>query len=194
MSAEMISILDGSTFAVSNRAGDMDAGPDQPHGFFYKDTRHLSRWVLTVNGVAPAALSTDTVEYYFAQFFLAPPTGTIYQDPSLSLIRRRLIGEGFVEELTLMNHGAARPSWSSASRRGPTSPTCSRSRTSSPRRAPSTGRSAAATWCWATAGTTSSARRRSARASPPRWTGRPSSSGSGWRRSRSGRPGWRSGR
>ena len=107
MSAEMISILDGSTFAVSNRAGDMDAGPDQPHGFFYKDTRHLSRWVLTVNGVAPAALSTDSVEYYFAQFFLAPPTGTIYRDPSLSLIRRRLIGEGFVEEITLMNHGAA---------------------------------------------------------------------------------------
>jgi len=107
MSAEMISILDGSTFAVSNRAGDMDAGPDQPHGFFYKDTRHLSRWVLTVNGVTPAALSTDSVEYYFAQFFLAPPTGTIYRDPSLSLIRRRLVGEGFVEEITLMNHGAA---------------------------------------------------------------------------------------
>jgi glycogen debranching enzyme len=107
MSAEMISILDGSTFAVSNRAGDMDAGPDQPHGFFYKDTRHLSRWVLTVNGVAPAALSTDSVEYYFAQFFLAPRTGTIYRDPTLSLIRRRLIGEGFVEEVILMNHGAA---------------------------------------------------------------------------------------
>jgi glycogen debranching enzyme len=107
VAAELVSILDGSTFAVSNRAGDMNAGPDQPHGFFYKDTRHLSRWVLTINGVAPPVLSTDTVEYYFAQFFLAPPTGTIYRDPSLSLIRRRLIGEGFVEEITLMNHGAA---------------------------------------------------------------------------------------
>jgi glycogen debranching enzyme len=107
MPGEMVSILDGSTFAVSNRAGDMDAAPNQPHGFFYRDTRHLSRWVLTVNGVAPATLSTDSVEYYFAQFFLAPPTGTIYRDPSLSLIRRRLIGEGFVEEITLMNHGAA---------------------------------------------------------------------------------------
>ncbi|HSQ54968.1 MAG TPA: glycogen debranching N-terminal domain-containing protein, partial [Gemmata sp.] len=99
MPAETISILDGSSFAVSNRAGDIDAGPDQPHGFFYKDTRHLSRWVLTVNGVTPAVLSTDSVEYYFAQFFLAPPTGTIYKDPSLSLIRRRMIGEGFVEEI-----------------------------------------------------------------------------------------------
>jgi glycogen debranching enzyme len=107
VSADTISILDGSTFAVSNRAGDMDAAPDQPHGFFYKDTRHLSRWVLTINGVAPVALSTDSIEYYFAQFFLAPPTGTVYRDPTLSLIRRRLIGEGFIEEITLMNHGAA---------------------------------------------------------------------------------------
>lgn len=43
MPGEMVSILDGSSFAVSNRAGDMDAAPDQPHGFFYRDTRHLSR-------------------------------------------------------------------------------------------------------------------------------------------------------
>lgn len=57
--------------------------------------------------MSPREISTDNIEYYFAQFFLAPPTGTVYRDPSLSLIRRRLIGEGFVEELTLMNHGAA---------------------------------------------------------------------------------------
>jgi glycogen debranching enzyme len=107
MSAEMIGILDGSTFAVSNRAGDMDARPDQPYGFFYRDTRHLSRWVLSVDGVAPAILSVDVVEYYFAQFFLVLPTGTVHRDCSLSLFRRRLIGEGFVEDITLMNHGDA---------------------------------------------------------------------------------------
>jgi glycogen debranching enzyme len=107
MSADLISVLHGSTFVVSNRAGDIDAGPAQPHGFFFKDTRHLSRWTLTVNGVTPAVLSTDNIEYYFAQFFLAPPTGTIYKDPSLSLRRQRLIGDGFVEDITLMNHGSA---------------------------------------------------------------------------------------
>ena len=41
---ETISILDGSTFVVSDRRGDIDAGPDQPHGLFYKDTRFISRW------------------------------------------------------------------------------------------------------------------------------------------------------
>ena len=38
MAGDAISILDGSTFVVSDRRGDIDAGPDQPHGLFYRDT------------------------------------------------------------------------------------------------------------------------------------------------------------
>ncbi len=47
MGNETISILDGSTFVVSDRRRDIDAGPDQPPGLSYRDTRFLSRWVLT---------------------------------------------------------------------------------------------------------------------------------------------------
>jgi glycogen debranching enzyme len=101
-----VSILDGSAFAVSDRRGDMDARPDQVHGFFFRDTRHLSRWRLTLNGVVPEVLSTDTMEYYFAQFFLAPATGTIYENPNVSLIRRRQIGEVLVERVEVLNHRA----------------------------------------------------------------------------------------
>src|SRR5688500_11056967 len=82
---ETISILDGSTFVVSDRRGDVDAGPDQPHGLFYKDTRFLSRWRLTVNGIAPDVLSTDESDYFAAQFFLVPASGTIYKNPYLSV-------------------------------------------------------------------------------------------------------------
>ncbi len=83
---ETISILDGSTFVVSDRRGDIDAGPDQPHGLFYKDTRFISRWILTVDGFKPDVLSTDDVPYFEAQFFLVPPTGTIYKNPYLSVL------------------------------------------------------------------------------------------------------------
>ena len=99
-----VSILDGSTFLVSQENGDVAAGPTQPDGLFYKDTRHLSTWKLVVNNVALEVLSTDTVEYYYAQFFCVPPTGTIYKNPTVSVIRRRLIGEGFVETLGIANH------------------------------------------------------------------------------------------
>jgi glycogen debranching enzyme len=106
MSDNSISILDGSTFLVSSPNGDIDAKPDQPQGLFFKDTRHLSKWKLTINGIELDVLSTDSVEYYYAQHFCVPPTGTIYQNPTLSIVRRRYVGNGFVEHLTVLNHGA----------------------------------------------------------------------------------------
>lgn len=105
MIENLISILDGSTFVVSQPNGDIDAKPDQPHGLFFRDTRHLSHWTLTVNGIPMEVLSTDTVEYYFAQFYCYPPTGSIYKNPTLSVVRRRLVGDGFVENVIIANHG-----------------------------------------------------------------------------------------
>ena len=105
MSEETISILDGSTFLVSSPNGDIDAGPNQPHGLFYQDMRHLSKWKLTIRGISLDVLSTDAVEYYYSQHFCVPPTGTIYKNPTLSIVRRRFVGDGFVEDLTVLNHG-----------------------------------------------------------------------------------------
>jgi len=106
MANDTISILDGSTFVVSDRRGDIDAGPDQPHGLFFADTRHLSRWRLTMEGSDLAHLSTDDIEYFGSQFFLYPPTGTIYENPTLSIIRKRYVGDGFHEDLLVLNHSA----------------------------------------------------------------------------------------
>ncbi|HET9594559.1 MAG TPA: glycogen debranching N-terminal domain-containing protein [Anaeromyxobacteraceae bacterium] len=106
MPESTVSILDGSSFVVSDRRGDIDARRDQAQGFFFQDTRHLSRWRLTLDGVVPDVLSTDTLEYYFAQFFLVPPTGTIYENPYVSVIRRRRIGEVLLEHIEVLNHHA----------------------------------------------------------------------------------------
>jgi len=104
MNEESISILDGSTFVVSSPNGDIEAQPDQPHGLFFEDTRHLSYWVLTINDTRLNVLSTDAIEYYYAQFFCVPPISTIYQNPTVSVIRRRFVGEGFYEEIAVINH------------------------------------------------------------------------------------------
>src|SRR5215470_2219346 len=105
MSDNTVSILDGSTFLVSGPNGDIDAGPNQAQGLFYKDMRHLSKWKLTISGIGLDVLSTDASEYYYAQHFCVPPTGTIYKNPTISLVRRRLVGDGFVEYLSVLNHG-----------------------------------------------------------------------------------------
>jgi glycogen debranching enzyme len=106
MNNDEISILDGSTFLVSRANGDIDAKPDQPHGLFFGDTRHLSKWNLTVQGESLEVLSTDNIEYYLAQHFCTIRTGTIYKDHTVSVVRRRFIGDGLVENLALFNHGA----------------------------------------------------------------------------------------
>jgi glycogen debranching enzyme len=99
-----VSILDGNTFVVSDRRGDIDATPIDNHGLFLDDTRFLSRWILTINGIRPTVLSIDDQAYFKLQFFQALTTGTIYVDSHLSVTRRRSIARGFREEIEIINH------------------------------------------------------------------------------------------
>ena len=106
MRATPVSILEGDTFVVSDRRGDISISPEEPLGLFDGDTRYLSRWVLTVNGALPNPLSTDDVNYFSSQFFLVPGTGTIYVDAPMSIVRQRAVGGGFHEDLKVTNHKA----------------------------------------------------------------------------------------
>ena len=104
MNDGLVKILDGNTFVVSDERGDIEASLTDPTGLFSFDTRFLSRWVLTVNGERLNALSTDDLQYFETRFFLVPGTGTVYIDAKLSVIRQRAVGNGFDEELTILNH------------------------------------------------------------------------------------------
>lgn len=104
MSSQSVSILEGDTFVVSDRRGDIAVAPEEAQGLFQGDTRFLSRWVLTVNGQRPNPLSTDDVNYFSSQFFLVPGTGTIYVDSPMSIVRQRAVGGGFHEDLKVTNH------------------------------------------------------------------------------------------
>jgi glycogen debranching enzyme len=104
MNSGPVKILDGNTFVVSDGCGDIEASATDPTGLFSFDTRYLSKWILTLDGNRLNALSTDDLSYFEAQFFLVPGTGTVYVDSKLSVVRRRAVGDGFHETLTLMNH------------------------------------------------------------------------------------------
>jgi glycogen debranching enzyme len=104
MSDDLVKILDGNTFVVSDPAGDIEASLTDPTGLFAFDTRFLSRWVLTINGQRLTALSVDDLQYFETRFFLVPGTGTVYIDAKLSVIRRRAVANGFDETLTILNH------------------------------------------------------------------------------------------
>src|SRR4051794_11961236 len=104
MSDGLVQILDGNTFVVSDSCGDIEASLTDPTGLFSFDTRFLSKWILTVDGERLNPLSVDDLQYFETRFFLVPGTGTVYVDAKLSVIRRRAVGDGFDEELTILNH------------------------------------------------------------------------------------------
>src|SRR5215203_2869341 len=104
MSDDLIRILDGNTFVVSDSRGDIEASMTDPTGLFSFDNRFLSTWVLTVNGERLNPLSVDDLQYFETRFFLVPGTGTVYVDSKLSVIRQRAVGHGFHEELRILNH------------------------------------------------------------------------------------------
>jgi glycogen debranching enzyme len=100
-----IRVLQGDTFMLSDRRGDVDPALGVPKGLFYKDMRHLSRWQLRLNGRALHPMSTATLEYDEAVFFLIEPAGTVYRNPSVSVVRRRQVACGLLESVTVQNHG-----------------------------------------------------------------------------------------
>ena len=75
--SDVVRILDGNTFVVSDAQGDIEASPTDPTGLFSYDTRFLSQWVLTIDGQRLNALSVDDLHYWETRFFLAPGTGTV---------------------------------------------------------------------------------------------------------------------
>jgi glycogen debranching enzyme len=103
VSERTLSILDGSTFVVGDRRGDIRADAGREHGFFCEDTRFLSRWVLRVGETPLELLGLDQSAHFAAQFFLTPRVGPDEEAPC-SIMRRRLIDHVWVEEITVTNH------------------------------------------------------------------------------------------
>ncbi len=104
MSDDLVQILEGNTFVVSDRRGDIETCFTDPTGLFAFDTRHLSTWVLSIDGERLSALSTDDLQYFETRFFLVPGTGTAYADAELSVIRLRAVDSGFRESIRILNH------------------------------------------------------------------------------------------
>jgi glycogen debranching enzyme len=98
-----LNVLDGNAFVLSELHGDVDAGRGL-EGFFWEDTRVISRFCLRVDDEHPDLLSTAEQDSFAAQAFLVPPASTIYDNPQLSVMRRRLMRSTWLEELLVVNH------------------------------------------------------------------------------------------
>src|SRR5207302_6530686 len=95
-----LTILEGSTFCICDDLGDVTG---ETTGFFSRDTRFLSLLRLTLDGQSPLLLSSDKVEYFSAAFFMRnAPTERLPQD-TLSVMRRRFVGEAMQDHVVVQN-------------------------------------------------------------------------------------------
>jgi glycogen debranching enzyme len=97
-------LIEGSTFCISEPGGDIL--PGRPQGLFVRDTRVLSRWELTVDGKEPQPLSAQGGEPYAATFLARVPPRAGKADSTLLVVRRRYVGDGMREDITIRNTAA----------------------------------------------------------------------------------------
>ncbi|MFL6099751.1 MAG: glycogen debranching N-terminal domain-containing protein [Actinomycetales bacterium] len=99
-----VTVVEGSSFCISTAGGDLIGSG--PQGLFFRDTRILSRWQLTVDGEQPEPLGALTPEPYRATFVGRLPRRSGRTDTNLLVERERLVGNGIREDLRIRNPGA----------------------------------------------------------------------------------------
>ncbi len=103
MSERTLAVLDGSTFVIGDRLGDVHSGAGREHGFFSEDTRFVSRWILRVGALPLDLLSLHQRAHFDAEFILTPRVGPDEQAPC-SVVRNRLVDHVWMEQITVTNH------------------------------------------------------------------------------------------
>jgi glycogen debranching enzyme len=102
LGAGTVTLVEGTSFCISLPNGDIY--PEHPHGFFFQDTRILSRLNLAVNGQPLEPLAAQTKEPYRGIFACRVARSDGYADSPLIVERRRELGIGIVEHITVHNH------------------------------------------------------------------------------------------
>ena len=97
-----LTILEGSTFCICDDRGDVG---EKTSGFYAHDTRFLSILRMTIDGKSPLLLSSSKVEYFSAAFYLRNPLSEGLPPDTLSIARRRFVGEGMQERIVIRNEG-----------------------------------------------------------------------------------------
>ncbi|MHB8669405.1 MAG: amylo-alpha-1,6-glucosidase [Acidimicrobiales bacterium] len=99
-----VTLVEGSSFCISGRSGDIS--PGSPQGLFFRDTRFLSRLEVRVNGQPPEPLAAEIIEPFSATFVLRTRPRPGRADSTLVLFRRRHVGRGLREDIEVWNYGA----------------------------------------------------------------------------------------
>src|SRR5437764_8358252 len=98
-----VTLVEGSAFCISGRSGDMHHGT--PQGLMFRDTRFLSRFELRVNGQQPEPLAAIPADPFSCTFVSRSRPRPGRADSTLLVFRRRYVGRGMREDISVHNFG-----------------------------------------------------------------------------------------
>jgi glycogen debranching enzyme len=98
-----VTLIEGVTFCICGRSGDIRPGAEQ--GLFFRDTRFVSRFELTVDDQHLEPLDVQRNSPYAATFVARRPPRAGTADSTLLVVRRRFVGNGLREDITVRNLG-----------------------------------------------------------------------------------------
>ncbi len=98
-----MTLVDESTFAISDRAGDIV--PGTAHGLFVRDTRVISRLELRIDGRRLESLAAVDHDPFSAVFVSRGWPAAGRADSTLMVFRSRYVGNGMREDLEIRNVG-----------------------------------------------------------------------------------------
>ncbi|MFB7716910.1 MULTISPECIES: glycogen debranching N-terminal domain-containing protein [unclassified Nocardia] len=99
----IVTLVEAGSFCLSDQLGDIHPGTAQ--GLFYRDARLLSRWELRLDSHPPEHLAVMMAEAFRARFVTRKPPNHGVADATVLVLRRRMIGEGMRETITVHNLG-----------------------------------------------------------------------------------------
>jgi len=99
----LVTLLEQTTFCISEASGDIQPGGAQ--GLFFRDTRFISRLELRLDGEPPEPVAVEPAEPFAGTFLARRPPGIRRADSTLLVIRRRYVGNGMRDDITLRNLG-----------------------------------------------------------------------------------------
>jgi glycogen debranching enzyme len=99
----LVTLLEETTFCISDASGDIVPGGAQ--GLFFRDTRFISRLEFRLDGELPEPVAVQPNDPFRCTFLARRPPGPLRADSTLLIIRRRYVGNGMRDDITLRNLG-----------------------------------------------------------------------------------------
>ena len=99
-----VTLIEGATFCICGPGGEIRR--DRAEGLFVRDTRILSEWRLTLDGLSTQQLSVQSADPFSATFVARVPPHPGHADSRVLVLIHRYIGNGMREDLELHNHSS----------------------------------------------------------------------------------------